>query len=157
MGLEAVRLTALRNRGRVQVQLRQPLVELTVDEARQLMADLHVMAKTVAGRQAEPTSRKETGFGADPLARAHVQKRVLGLLEAAAAACAPCPSNSDLCAALGLPRLAASEVIGALEARGLIRVERLSNFRVVTIVETGAQTAAPAVTRRAARRAMRAA
>lgn len=155
MSLDAIKLIAAKNRGRVQVQVRQVLVELTVDEAKQLMAQLHVAAKTVAWARQESAERRETGFSTDPLARAHVQRRVLQLLEAAAEAGAPCPSNRELCEALGMERLDASDVVLALEARRLIRVERLSNARIVTIVATGKRTAAPEVSRRAAQAARR--
>ncbi|MFA7604518.1 MAG: MarR family winged helix-turn-helix transcriptional regulator [Novosphingobium sp.] len=54
----------------------------------------------------------------------------------------PCPRNSQICDDLGmLSSATVSAMIGAIEMKGWIRVERGNCRRVVTIVETGARTA----------------
>lgn len=71
------------------------------------------------------------------------ERAVLAALTRAADAGAACPSNTALCDAAGIlsPGLA-SELVGRLEALGLIRVERLNAARCVTIVATGHATQA---------------
>lgn len=71
------------------------------------------------------------------------QARVLTALEAAAEAGAPCPMNKDLADVAGLDRTAtACAVVGQLEQLGLIRVQRFSVSRIVTITATGKSTQA---------------
>lgn len=69
------------------------------------------------------------------------ERAVLAALTRAADVGGACPSNNALCDAAGIlsPGLA-SELVGRLEAMGLIRVERLNAARRVTIVSTGHAT-----------------
>lgn len=67
---------------------------------------------------------------------------VLGLIAAAAERGRLCPSNNDIADACGLARANdGSKVLQRLEKSGLIRVERGSHSRVVTIVASGLRTA----------------
>jgi hypothetical protein len=67
---------------------------------------------------------------------------VFDLLVAAAAASEPCPSNETICRAVGARSLATgARFVAALEAAGVITVERAHKSRVVTIVATGNRTA----------------
>lgn len=73
-----------------------------------------------------------------------VLRRIYDLIAAAAAAGAPCPTNAAIGKHLG--RASDAGIAGnvsTIEARGLIRVTRWTNFRVVEIVATGHRTAAP--------------
>jgi len=65
---------------------------------------------------------------------------VFDALCAAAAEGAPCPTNQEMVNWDGHP-CEVSPVIGALERRGFVRVERRGNVRRVTIAATGARTA----------------
>jgi hypothetical protein len=143
MSLADIRLIAALNRGRVQMQLRQQMVELTVDEARQLMADLHAIAKSVAWAGQEPVGRKNASPARDPLSRAHLQRRLLAVLEQTADMGAYCPTNREIAERLGTDQLSVGGLIEALESRRFIRVERTTNSRVVTILATGKATADP--------------
>lgn len=67
--------------------------------------------------------------------------QILALLSDAAAAGAPCPTNAELIAAVGLRSIAsAAESVARLEAAGLIRAERTATQRRVTILATGETT-----------------
>jgi len=69
-------------------------------------------------------------------------ERVLGMIEAAARAAARCPTNEEICAALGWASVGqASMAVSALERAGLIRVERFSKARIVTVCSSGLSTA----------------
>ncbi len=70
------------------------------------------------------------------------ERIVMDALTRAASSRGACPSNADLCSMLpgfAAPRLA-SAIVGRLEARGLIRVERTRSSRRVMIVATGDST-----------------
>lgn len=70
-------------------------------------------------------------------------KRVFALFERAAAHDAPCPTNADICTALGVHSEGlASRYVSDLEAMNIIRVQRFHAQRVVTIVRTGQSTRA---------------
>lgn len=143
MSLADIKLIAATNRGRVQVQVRQLMVELTVDETRQLMAALHTIAKSVAWQAQDSTTRRESSPARDPLSRAHLQKRMLTLLEKAAELGAYCPTNREIAEELGTDRQSVPKLWEALETRRLIRVERMTNARIVTIVASGKTTGHP--------------
>ena len=68
---------------------------------------------------------------------------VLTMLTRAARAGDKCPGNALIAAALGTGTGRASEYVGELERRGLIRVTRYNSARVVTIIETGQSTRSP--------------
>jgi DNA-binding MarR family transcriptional regulator len=68
-----------------------------------------------------------------------IQAMVLKALTRAANADCECPTNSDLADSLGTTN--GSEIIAALEAKGLIAVERSNSRRVVTILSSGKRTA----------------
>ena len=71
-----------------------------------------------------------------------LQQRVLDLLTAVAEARAPCPTNAEVAAEMGLgDDRSGSEMICALERRGRILVERRSNGRRIAIVASGRWTA----------------
>jgi hypothetical protein len=68
---------------------------------------------------------------------------VLAALTGAANAGLPCPSNDDILAMTGAASPSSSAaILKKLEKRGLITVERFTNSRRVTIIETGRRTAA---------------
>ena len=72
------------------------------------------------------------------------ERIVMDALTHAASSRGACPSNVDLCAMLpgfAAPRLA-SDIVGRLEARGLIVVERTRSSRRVMIAATGDSTSA---------------
>lgn len=63
------------------------------------------------------------------------------ILEAIGAG-APCPTNAEFTAWLGVSSTSTvAEHLGRLEARSVIRVARTGNWRVITDVETGESTA----------------
>ena len=71
-----------------------------------------------------------------------VYYRILAMLERAADAGQPCPTNAEITEALGTSSLStAPDTIARLERDGLITVERGIRSRVVTIVATGHRTA----------------
>ena len=75
---------------------------------------------------------------------AEIEAVVLGMIVRAAAAQAPCLSNSRLADKLRLGNAArAAELVAAIEAKGWITVERGVNARVVTIIDSGKSTARP--------------
>ncbi len=67
------------------------------------------------------------------------EKAVMALLESAADAGVACPSNTAIGNRLGMS--GGSEILSSLERKGLIKVERGSSKRVVTILATGKRTA----------------
>lgn len=72
------------------------------------------------------------------------ERIILREIEKAAHSKLPCPSNNDLCRALGVKSRATTvTAIKRLEDKGLLVVERASNFRVATIVTSGLRTAIP--------------
>jgi len=83
-------------------------------------------------------SRRET----DTARMARYEAAVLGALTAAADSGAVCPSNEALVRLIGggFPARA-SWVIGRLQAKGLITVERWTNARCITILSSGRSTA----------------
>lgn len=76
-----------------------------------------------------------------PPTLSRVQQLVLGLIEIAADEGLPCPTNTQLFDELGVSISEGSTILVALELKGLIKVERGSSRRVVTIVATGKRTA----------------
>ena len=93
-------------------------------------------------RQARPVQGAPTDFAETQAGQ------VFALLVRLAAQNLPCPNNRDIAAQLELntaeqARYAMTKLVRA----GMIRVEAPSTFdpRIVTIVETGARTAAPAI------------
>ncbi|VWX56698.1 hypothetical protein [Sphingorhabdus sp. 109] len=70
------------------------------------------------------------------------EQRMLDMLTAAADAGQVCPTNDALCATLGMNSVGAPpQIMNKLVARGLIKVERFKQSRIVTIVATGKTTA----------------
>ncbi len=70
--------------------------------------------------------------------------RLLGLLEAAAAAGRVCPTNAELARLLGLASTSGPAMqLQLLEAEGLVTVRRGHWWRVVTIAASGRATARP--------------
>lgn len=79
--------------------------------------------------------------------RGEALEATLAILSAAAEAGTPCPSNREIADRLGLVSIARPvELLHLLEAEGRIIVRRFHKSRIVTIVETGRQTAPPANT-----------
>jgi len=71
--------------------------------------------------------------------------RVMSMIERAANGNEPCPTNRMLCKAVGVSSAATvSTMVDALEKRNLIKVERMSDARIVEIISTGRKTAVPA-------------
>lgn len=84
----------------------------------------------------------------------HDAARVLALLERAAGDYAACPRLDDMATACLLRVGSVRAALGRLEARGLIRIDSYwaafsRCWRVVTLLETGARTAAPPAAYRA--------
>lgn len=69
------------------------------------------------------------------------QLMVLQAIERAAEAGHQCPSNAQIFDLVGCGINQGSQIIAALERKGVITVERRQNRRVVTIVSTGKRTA----------------
>lgn len=67
----------------------------------------------------------------------------LEAIEQAAENNLPCPTNEELALVLGGRANTACEALQRLESQGVITVERFTRYRIVTICETGKQTAAP--------------
>jgi len=80
----------------------------------------------------------DPGFDALPYA----QKVTYLIIKQAAEDGAPCPMNKDIAETTGHSSVSsATELVQALELKGLITVERFRKFRVVTIVASGKRTA----------------
>lgn len=72
------------------------------------------------------------------------ERIIIREIEKAARSKLPCPSNNDLCRALGVKSPSTTvTAIKRLEDRGLLVVERSNNFRVATVVASGLRTAMP--------------
>ncbi len=70
------------------------------------------------------------------------QRRVHDILAAAAARGAPCPTNSEIGDACGMLATSCGGTVVQLRKLGLITIRSLHKARQVTIVSTGATTAA---------------
>lgn len=69
-------------------------------------------------------------------------QRVFDILNTAAESGAECPSNLAFCSWLNLGSVSRpAEILAKLEKAGLIKVERFSRSRIVTIIATGKRTA----------------
>lgn len=69
---------------------------------------------------------------------------ILDEIEKAARAGQPCPTNIELSHTLGAASTsAANNAVSRLQDLGLIKIERGSNWRVITILATGQHTAKP--------------
>ena len=70
------------------------------------------------------------------------QLRMLNLLEEAAEAGKACPTNDQLCEAMGMNSIGDPPgVMNALAKAGVIRIERFKQSRIITIVASGKATA----------------
>lgn len=70
------------------------------------------------------------------------EQRLLEILTTAADKGEICPSNDQICALMGMQSIGSPPtVMNKLVQRGLIRVERFGNSRIVTIVASGKSTA----------------
>lgn len=78
----------------------------------------------------------------------HRERSVITLIEAAARLGEPCPTNGKLALALGVSIGKASEAVTELDRRGYLIVERFTNARRVTVVDSGLTTARPDTTAR---------
>ncbi|MDR7101504.1 hypothetical protein [Croceicoccus sp. BE223] len=69
------------------------------------------------------------------------ERKALTLLERAALAERPCPTNDDVADWLRCSHAKAAGVVAALDTSGVIRIHRHANRRVIEIVATGRRTA----------------
>lgn len=68
------------------------------------------------------------------------ERRALTLLERAAGAGRPCPTNDDVADWLRCSHTKAADVVAALDTMGVIRIHRHANRRVIEITSTGRRT-----------------
>ena len=87
------------------------------------------------------------------LQRQHRLKVVYRMLAEAANDGSPAPTNAILREQVGLRSVSTvSDLVAALEDRGMIRVDRSADARVIHIIATGKATASPAVWKEPVRR-----
>jgi len=135
VSLDAVKIAVLSNRGRVEISIGGCRAELSHAELVALQRDLHGAADRIA-----------PGAGTKSSTQA---MRLLTELERAAAMGRACPTNMELMELLGLANVACvADMMRRLRDTGRIEVFTTGTARMVRIVATGAQTAAPAPGRR---------
>ena len=71
-----------------------------------------------------------------------VDRKILGMIEKAAEAGLPCPTNPEIAEAVGLNSVSSgTEYLKRLEYLNLVKVDRYAGSRIVTILKTGKRTA----------------